>query len=492
MAGLIPTAGIDRMVVNQVRRNERTQLRVTAQVASGKRVDRAADGPASVARAAKLHALSRSRGAALQNTLEAKNAIQLAEGGLQEIQQILGRLRQLAVQGSSEVMAANDRNALQTEFAAQLVEIDRISETTDMGGAPLLQQARVDIGFVLDTSGSMGAELSQIVTSITDMFTAFNDAGVDAQFGLARSRANLDPVDGLQRVVDIGGGGFQAALAATPGTISGGAMDPYSALLNASGADDFNGDGDAFTWRPETASHIIYVTDTGQETAMHPSNPTQLETANQISAAGVEAHVIARAAHAGTYSQITSQTGGALTDIGNGSGSGVPAALDTITQSMLGTSPAQVGALEVQTGLNGTADDRMDIGLPVDASRVGLGVSGISVIDAGSAQDAITSLDAAIDDLNDMRATLGATFNRLDHAISHGRTMQATEIESLSVLEDVDFAEATAQLGRARIFQQAAVGALTRALDMQRSMARALYDGGLAMPEVGQSFRGAA
>jgi flagellin len=492
MPGIVPTAGLERMIITNLRRNEREQRRVVAQLASGLQVERARDGPASVARAAKLYAMSKSRGAALQNTLEAKNAVQIAEGGLQEIGNILSRLRQLAVQGASEVMGSVDRNALQTEFASQLAEIDRISETTDMGGSPLLQQARVDVAFVLDTSGSMGAELTQVVSSITAMFNAFTAAGVDAQFGLARARANLDPADGVVRTVDIGGGGFAGALAATPGTIAGGAMDPYSALLNASGADDFNGDGDAFTWRAETASHIVYVTDTGQETVLHPSNPTALQTANQLAAAGVEVHVIARAANFGTYSQITSQTGGVLSDIGNGAGSGVPAALDAITQSMLGASPeAAVGALEVQVGIGATADDRIDLQLPVDASRVGLGVSGSSVISVAEARSAITTLDEAIDQVGEMRATMGATWNRLDHAIRNTETMLAEQKASLSVLQDTDFAEVTAAYGRAQIFQQAAVAMLADAMSFQKDVARLLYAPGGAI-EAGSVYRGAA
>jgi len=490
--GIVPTAGLERMIIANLRRNERSQQRVVAQLASGLRIERARDGPASVARAARLYSLTRSRAVALQNTQEGKNAVQIAEGGLKEIGDILSRLRELAVQGASEVLGGIDRNALQTEFASQLAEIDRISETTDMGGSPLLQQARVDVAFVLDTSGSMGAELAQVVSSITAMFNAFTSAGVDAQFGLARARANLDPADGVVQTVDIGGGGFAGALAATPGTIAGGAMDPYSALLNASGADDFNGDGDAFTWRAETASHIVYVTDTGQETALHPLNPTGLETANQLAAAGVEVHVIARAANFGTYSQITAQTGGVLADIGNGSGSGVPAAIEAITQSMLGSSPeAAVGALEVQVGIGATADDRIDLQLPVDASRVGLGVSGTSVIDVAEARTAITAVDEAIEQVGEMRATMGATWNRLDHAIRNTENMLAEQKASLSVLQDTDFALAAEAFGRAQIFQQAAVAMLGEAMSFQKDMARLLYDRGGAI-EAGSLYRGAA
>jgi flagellin len=462
-------------LIHQLRRTQRRQGKLRRQAASGLRVLSAADDPANLARAQTMATRTRSRRMAMRNVEDGISVLQTAEGGLAQTSELLARLRELATQAASGVLVGPARVAIQTEAASVLAEVDRVAKSTGFQGAELLSQEHVDIAFVLDTSASMNAELNQVVASISSMFNSFQAAGLDARFGLATARSTLDPVDNVVRNVDIGGGGFLGALAAAAGSTAGGAMDPYSALLNTSGADDFNGDGDAFTWREDAVRHIIYVTDTGQETAVAPGNPTQSATGAAIGAEGVSVHVIARAANFGVYSQVTSLTGGTLQDIGNASGSGVPAAMDSITNSMIGGAPESASEpLVVQVGIDDTDDDRIDIGVSLDATRVGLGLTGLDFSSPTGAGAALDAVDAAIDTVNGHRATIGANQNRLASVLRNHENMLENEVEAQSVVEDFDYAEGIAELTRANVLADAGHALLARSLRQQRSLAAAM------------------
>ncbi len=470
---LIPGAGMGA-AAKYLSWHQRLRRRLLPQVASGRSVLRAGDDPARLAINSGLSTRIRSRGAAIRNAEDALSALQTADGGLAQISSTLSRVRELAVAAASEVHAEVDRVALASEAGALLTEIDRVAGATNWNGADLLSQVHLDIGFVIDASGSMGGELAQVVASIDDMVQAFQDGGVDAEFGLARARNTLDFADGVVLASDIGSAGFSAALAGTP--IAGGAMDPYSALLNASGANDFNGDGDDFTWRDETASHIIFVTDTGQETVLTPGNPSQSAVAADLAAAGVGVHVIAPTSRFATFSQIASLTGGGLYDIGNSSGSNIPTALDEITESLLGTAVSEaVLPLTVQLDIDGDASSELDLEVALDASRVGLGLTGLSLLSAGDAGDAIDTIDAAIDTVNSHRATIGAKTNRIGYAMGNLHSMQVNETASLSRSQDLDIAEASAELARVDILQQATIDLMARAQATQRELARRMY-----------------
>jgi flagellin len=86
----------------------------------------------------KLSAHIRSINQAVRNAQDGISVVQTAEGGMNEIHNILSRMRELAQQSSTGTLATSDRTALQTEFADLKTEITRISDTTEFNGLKLL------------------------------------------------------------------------------------------------------------------------------------------------------------------------------------------------------------------------------------------------------------------------------------------------------------------------------------------------------------------
>lgn len=107
-------------------------------LSSGFRINRAADDAAGLAISEKLKASLRGLSVAKRNASDGISLVQTAEGGMNEVGNILSRLRELAVQGASDTIGNAERGFLNKEFMQLKDEIDRISYATDYNGTLLM------------------------------------------------------------------------------------------------------------------------------------------------------------------------------------------------------------------------------------------------------------------------------------------------------------------------------------------------------------------
>ncbi|MCL2046639.1 MAG: flagellin [Oscillospiraceae bacterium] len=108
-------------------------------LSSGFRVNRAADDAAGLAISEKMRSQIRGLNMASKNSQDAVSLVQTAEGGMQTIQDILQRMRELAVQSASDTNQNTvDRQALQLEVNQLVEEIDQIASTTEFNKMKLL------------------------------------------------------------------------------------------------------------------------------------------------------------------------------------------------------------------------------------------------------------------------------------------------------------------------------------------------------------------
>ena len=110
----------------------------SSKLASGKRINKAADDAAGLAISSNLNADIRSLSQAKRNAADGVSLVQTAEGGLVETTSMLTRLRELAVQGANDTVGAIERGFLSKEFVALKDEIDRIANATEFNGTRLL------------------------------------------------------------------------------------------------------------------------------------------------------------------------------------------------------------------------------------------------------------------------------------------------------------------------------------------------------------------
>ena len=162
-------------------------------LSSGLRINNAADDAAGSAISSKMESQIRSLGVAIRNGHDAISMTQTAEGALGEIENILQRVRELAVQASNSSLSSVDRKAIQDEVSGLVAEIDQISDTTNFNGVKLLDGSNKSITFQTgidasdslkvslenSSSSALGLEGSQGVAKLTsERITLADNSGV--------------------------------------------------------------------------------------------------------------------------------------------------------------------------------------------------------------------------------------------------------------------------------------------------------------------------
>ena len=136
-----------------------------ARLSSGKRINSAADDAAGSAIASKMEAQVRSLEVAIRNGQDAISMTQTAEGALGEIENILQRIRELAVQAGNSTLSQTDRDMIQSEVKALSAEIDNISADTNFNKVKLLDGSNSSLDFQIGIDGDDGLNVGLINSS---------------------------------------------------------------------------------------------------------------------------------------------------------------------------------------------------------------------------------------------------------------------------------------------------------------------------------------
>ena len=105
-----------------------------ARLSTGKRINSARDDAAGVAIASRLSSEIRGTDQAIRNAMDGQALIDTAEGGHKEIENILQRMREVAVQSANDTNDSSDRANLQAEMDALITEINRAASVTTWAG----------------------------------------------------------------------------------------------------------------------------------------------------------------------------------------------------------------------------------------------------------------------------------------------------------------------------------------------------------------------
>jgi flagellin len=169
-------------------------------LSSGKRINRAGDDAAGLAIAEKLGQALRGLEQGMENIYDGFSMSQVADGGLSQVTDNLGRMRELAMTSANGTLNQEQRDAVNAEYESLKSEITRISASTEFNGTKLLDGSagEVDIAVGQDPGSADG--------TISLDFSANMDA---ASLGLESSSVDgADPANALAAMDDL-----EAALA---------------------------------------------------------------------------------------------------------------------------------------------------------------------------------------------------------------------------------------------------------------------------------------
>jgi len=333
-------------------------------LSSGYRINKAADDAAGLSISQGMRADIASYKVCSRNTSEANSLLQVAEGALDQIGNMLTRLKELATQASS-ANAGNDLDKINAEAVKLIDEIDRIAESTEYAGTKLV-------------NGSFGVQAGTVT-------------------GGASAGGGLVGITGLK--------------ASETYTISDATVAGSAATITI------------------TTGEISETVTTSVATGDNTKNVT-------FGALGLNLTVNSDFADATIEGTITA---------------------------------ASTGASSFQVGLDAAATSQISLSVG-DATKEVLGkvsgstaISSVDLSSAANAQTALTTINAAIDDVSKIRGDIGAAQNQLSYASANLATAVENMSAAESVIRDVDMAAEMTTFTKNQILLQAGTAMLAQA-----------------------------
>ncbi len=174
-------------------------------LSSGSRINKASDDVSGLSISENMKSNMRGLKQSNRNAQDGISMLQVGEGALSEVGNILVRLRELGIQAASDTVGDRERGMIAKEYNQMLNEIDRIAATTEFNGTPLLNGSGDKINLQINTKNSDLADRITFDASKTDArteslgvrFTSVDDK-VSAQVSLADIDEAIQQVAGLR------------------------------------------------------------------------------------------------------------------------------------------------------------------------------------------------------------------------------------------------------------------------------------------------------
>ncbi|HCK17563.1 MULTISPECIES: flagellin [Thalassospira] len=422
--------------------------RSLSKLSSGTRVVSARDDAASMAIGARLNATTEALKTASVNVGQANSMLQIADGGMATIDNILVRMKTLSVQASSGNLSDTERGFLNDEFVQLRDEIDRIASSTNFNGIQLLGDGG-DVALEFGDLAATGGGRALVPVNGFDNF-----AITDNNYWATDTDTDLTDNSFEVSINEISAGG--PVIMTVTSTIDG--VADRSQSIDVS---DYAATGGT-TAIPAGGNATLDFDELGLSFSVN----TNFSASIDFVAAGT----------AGSNDFGTST---------NFNGSGLDSSIGNVVTMASDNGQALQSSIEFQVGAGNTANDRLDITLnSVDSETLGAGALGTqdslqtlganAISTAASAQGAVEVVTRAIDDLQRARAAVGTSQNRLDFAGQNLATTQENTESARSTLLDLDVAAEMTNFTSKQILVQSGVAMLAQANQMPQNLLRLL------------------
>ena len=455
------------------------QSKSTEKLASGFKINRAADDAAGLSISEKMRKQIRGLDQASTNAQDGVSAVQTAEGALTEVHSMLQRMNELAVQAANGTNSESDRSSIQDEINQLTTEIDRVAETTKFNETYLLKgdYGTKTIKIAAHDAGLAGT-LTQNTTTATFTMNAlamgdtYTIGGTKYTIGVAGDDPDKQLANGLTvlgtseddleigEVVKIDGKSFTIAKTTNADT-----SEVAATQLNL-----FASQGSTIEYNGKSVT--LFNKEDGPKDGVDEKDST-LITADK--AYELIANELRAASSIGADEVIKAPTKGSI-DEGGTSASYVEADYNNqlpadmkdnkVTFTMTKGEASVQNDLTFNLHVGSDADMTNKIGVTItDMSSASLGIQGLNVADATgkAATYAIDAIADAVSKVSAQRSSLGAIQNRLEHTIANVDNVVENTNASESRIRDTDMADEMVNYSKNNILQQAGQAMLAQA-----------------------------
>lgn len=449
---------ISALVANtQLGRTESALDKAIERLSSGLRINHAEDDAAGMAISKKMHTQIKALEQSNRNASDGISVVQTAESALAEIEDMLQRMRELAVQAADDTYSIEDKAALQSEINQLVEEIDRVTADTEYNTMPLLDgtlsrraYANVNDVYMID--------MSETIVSGNYTFSVDTEA----------TRASLTAMEFTGTVTAEQSGSMKingAEIRITEGQDFNEVYQSIVDMCNLAGATVENNGNGSFN-----IMNRLYGSE--EEISVSFSNE---ELANLM---GMNLNGVA----AGTDCVVTLGDGFSSTAVATAKGEKITIQdindFEMVLEVPGGATIAEctmkvteLGIMDIQVGANEGQQLKLDI--PKVNCHI-LGVDALVVNTHVGAGIAINKLDKAISEISSLRSKLGAYQNRLENSVSSLDTYTENITSALSRIEDCDMAEEMTTYTSENVISQAATSVMAQANERPQSILQLL------------------
>lgn len=436
---------------NQLNKSQQLSNQALERLSSGLRINSAKDDAAGLAISTRFQAQISGLNVAQRNANDGISYAQTAEGALGEVTNALSRIRDLAVQSANDTNSSSDRQALDQEVEALISEVNRISSATQFNGQNILDGSLETLQF------QVGANAGQTI-SVSGVDTRGAQLGSETFEG----PGSVNQTD-IATLVGNGGLTVNSVSVDLTGVTSG--DDLLSAINAVSGAS-----GVTAVENSTTEINVGTVADLAADRTLT-INDEAITLVSGTDDAGVVDAINAVSTRTGVTAELNSSSELVLTDE---TGDSIKIEVDDNTE-LTGLAAAEE---TYDAGFNLTTEVDGAIAVtsatPADTTAV-LGatagtlttesdtLNNVDVSTRDGATSAISTIDQALDQVNSLRAELGAVQSRFESTISNLATTSENLSAANSRILDADFAAETAKLSKSQVLQQAGISVLAQA-----------------------------
>jgi len=457
-----------------------------AKLSSGSRVVSAKDDAASLAIGSRISSEVAALKQASVNAGQASSMLQIADGAMAKVSDILTRMKTLSVQAGSGQISSTERGMLDTEYQALLSEIDRIAADTEFNGNSLVNGSTRTATAV----NSLGADTNLIQAADGFHSISFGDSVGDAQFSVS-----FDAANDILTLTNLGTGQNQgisvgaAAIAANETqTVN---FDQLGVAVTLNSAFDKTADiapsgsftaAGAGTGSVQASTIELTAASAGMQAATGSTvtisgasaDNATLTLAGGFSASGVD--LSSTGTHSvtltdGTDSITVSFTvNTAFNDAATAAGDGTFTVdgLGSLAYASVNSAANTSFSFKLGTGTTANVDS---VSFDINAiNTAALGLSGGDITTATNADTALVAVSSAIDSVNTARANVGSAQNRLEFASSNLSTSIENQEAARSALLDLDVASEMTNFTSKQILMQAGVSMLAQANQMPQNL----------------------
>ena len=482
MAQVINTNALSLMAQNNLNKSQTSLGTAIQRLSSGLRINSAKDDAAGMAISNRFTSSIRGLTQAARNANDGISLAQTTEGALEEVTENLQRIRELTVQAKNGTNSSDDRDSIKKEISARLDEIKRISETTNFNGVNVLDGSKdkltIQIG---DKDGqTIDIDLKKLdIDSLgLDGFTAAFDkiagsAGATSQYTKAATAkaagddTGISTAAGNWKVAAADITAIETAVGAAAGDVELYVADGEAFAYDKTADKMFKLDTSAITFKDDGAGNAII------------DGTVPAGAVTEVNA--LDADILLNGPS--TLSDATKLKEGATFKAQDGSEVTLDQAkLDEISNAAFGADAADsnMQLFSVKDGANTkyfaqstdasgntvvkelTFADNATAPTVADAGAANSAFINTAA-NAAAADDLLGNLDAALTEVTNFQADLGAIQNRFSSIIANLNTTVINTTEARSRIQDADFSVEVSAMSRSNILQQAGVSVLSQA-----------------------------